>query len=292
MDQEMITKLNATVGGVTAVAGVLRGFRRANRWLAVTAAMVGMIAVSAAAEAQTTTFDFMVSGSCGGESCSAYAAITPGNGTLTVVLTDEETNPLSAGALLSAIRIATSSSPGTPTLLSQNGALVDIGSKGSVKSVAGNPTHWGVGVSGSQILLETAGTFSAGGQPIDQIIGPPGPHGYTNANGSINSHDPYISGSGTFVLIDSAITSATTMVSVAFGFGTTPDTFLTGVPATRAPEPTSLALLATALGGLVCFARRRTTRRPVFSPAWMHPSGERSADGRTPGRDRQPPSAA
>lgn len=229
-------------------------------WPMAASAIVAMTALSGAAGAQT--FNFMSSGTCGSEACSAYAAITPGNGTLTVVLTDMQANPVSAGDLLSAIKITLSSSAITATLSSQNGALIDVIGNGPGASVAGAPTHWGVGVSGSQIILETAGSFAVGGKPIDMIIGSPGTGGYTNGNSSItNGHfSSYINGTATFVLADAAITKATTMTSIEFGFGTTPDTFLAGVHVKPAPEPASLGLFITSLLGLSLVARRNRCR--------------------------------
>jgi hypothetical protein len=65
-------------------------------------------------------------------------------------------------------------------------------------------------------------------KPIDMIIGPAP---YTNSNASIGNFNPYINGTGTFVIADSAITATTTITGVTFDFGTGPDTFIVGVPA-------------------------------------------------------------
>jgi hypothetical protein len=96
--------------------------------------------------------------------------------------------------------------------------------------------------------LETAGLFAQGGLPIDMIIGPAP---YTNSNTSIGTHNPYIDGTGTFVIDDPAVTGATTIAGVTFDFGPGPATFQPGVPATPViPEPASMALLGVGLVGI------------------------------------------
>jgi hypothetical protein len=211
------------------------------------AAAVLLLPLVTGSGAQATTFDFTVTGGPPGpgcsEACSATAAITPGTGTLTVALTDTEANPRSAGDLLSSIEITPSGSVGTPSLSSQAGSLITVTSTtGPYTTSSGPPTHWGVGVDTdasdcetgtSCIALETAGNFAVGGKPINMIIGPPDAMGnYSNANGSITTagFSPFIDGTGTFVIADSDITSATTIAGVKFDFGTSPDTFLPGVP--------------------------------------------------------------
>src|SRR5207244_6238616 len=114
-------------------------------------------------------------------------------------------------------------------------------------SVAGNPTHWGVGTSAGQIVLETAGPFAVGGAPINMIIGPAP---YTNSNASIGNFNPYINGIGTFVISDAAITAGTSITGVVFNFGTGPDTFITGVPV-PAPLIGHGLLVLLAVGGVL-----------------------------------------
>src|SRR5215470_15769585 len=211
------------------------------------AAALGAACVAASAgSAQAASFNFSNSGTppCS-EACSATATITTGAGTLTVVLTNTQANPRSAGDLLSSIEITLTGSQGTPTLSSQAGALINVTpGAASGTPVAGSPTHWGVGVSSSNctggascIALETAGPFAQPMAPINMIIGPAP---YTNSNASIGNFNPYINGTGTFVINDSAVTAATTIAGVTFDFGTTPDTFQ---PGTLVPEPNSLVLL-------------------------------------------------
>jgi hypothetical protein len=224
------------------------------------AAVAAFLIFAMAGAAQANSFTFISVGSCS-EACAATAVITTGAGTLTVVLTDTQANPRSAGDLLSSIEITPSDGLGTPTLFSQLGQLITVASNtGPYTTTPGPPTHWGVGTSGGQIVLETAGPFAAPGAPINMIIGPPdGSGNYSNGNASVvDGHfSPYINGTGTFVINDSAITAATNITSVSFNFGTGPDTVLPGV---RVPEPNSLVLLGFALITTGAFYQRRKSK--------------------------------
>lgn len=224
--------------------------------------------------AQATPFLFNVTGGPPGpgcsEACAANAVITPGAGMLTVVLNDTQANPRSAGDLLSGIEIALSGSLGAPTLLSQSGQLITVTSNsGPYTTSAGPPGHWGVGTSAGSLVLETAGSSAAGGKPIDMIIGPPDASGgYSNANHGLltSGFSPFINGTGTFVILDSAITPSTRITGVKFNFGTKPDTLLTGAPCASGsancgtipsvPEPSALGLLGGALVLLGLMRRR------------------------------------
>jgi hypothetical protein len=240
------------------------------RIIAATAAVVALT-FTGSLTAQATPFEFGNSGTpaCS-EACGATATITPGTGTLTVVLNDTESDPRSAGDLVSSIEITLTGAQGTPTLGSQAGALIDVAPGASSGTpVAGSPTHWGVGVSGSNctggadcIALETAGPFAQPMAPINMIIGAAP---YTNSNASIGNFNPYINGTGTFVIDDAVVTDATTIAGVTFDFGTGPDTFQPGIPGGggtgsgpgTVPEPSTLLVLASGLLVFGYVMRRR-----------------------------------
>lgn len=227
--------------------------------------VVAVTAIAAAETARANQFDFMSSGSCS-EACSANAAITPGAGMLTVVLTDTQANPRSIGDVLSDIEIKLNgTSQGTASLTSQMGSLIDVPKAGPGTTVSGSPTAWTATTSGGQIVL----TALSGGITEDMIIGPPGT-GYNNTNGSIGNFNPYINQTGTFVISDSVVTSSTTIAGVTFGFGNGPDTSLRGVacnagssgcvndPPPAVPEPGALAVIGSALVGFGIARRRKS----------------------------------
>lgn len=225
-----------------------------------------------ASPARATTYNYAFSGTCGSDgACASTAAITPGAGSLTIVLTDTLANPTSPGELLSGIAFTLGGAIGTPSLNAQLGALVDITGNGPATSVSGNPTHWGVGTSSGQIVLETAGSFAVGTAPINMIIGPGNASGnYSNANGGLKNgnFDPFVNQTATFVIADSAVTSSTSVTAVTFNFGTSPDYSKAGTSTgtTNAPEPASMTLLGTSLAGLAACVRRRRRRKSRLIP--------------------------
>jgi PEP-CTERM motif-containing protein len=233
-------------------------------------AVAASLLLAAGGGANATPFFFNASGTCS-EACAANAEITPGAGTLTVVLTDSQANPRSAGDLLSNLEITPSGSVGSASLFSQAGSLITVTSTTGPYTISpGPPTHWEASTSGTEIVLDV---FS-GATPINMIIGPPdGSGNYSNSNSSINDghFSPYINGTGTFVIDDSAITADTTITDVTFSFGTslnehtlpgsvcTPGTpNCSSGPPILTPEPSALALFG---GALVVFGmmwRRRS----------------------------------
>jgi len=205
------------------------------------------------AQANVFTFVTPTGSSTGGGPVNASATVTTNaNGTVTIVLSDLQANPTDAAQLISDFDFMLSNGATTGTLASATGQEVSIAGNGSfVLSGAGLPfTGWQLNsnVSGG-IQLSALG----GGQPTHLIIGPPGGATYSNANGSIagnGPHNPFVFGTGTFVVTAAGVTAATNITSAVFSFGTTAGVNIPGIPGTTppVPEPTSLVLGATVIG--------------------------------------------
>jgi hypothetical protein len=214
-----------------------------------------------AAPASAALVTFTASGTGSDGPLSASATITTGLNSINVSLSSLINNPTSAGQEVSDISFMLSNTPTSLSLTSQGGALIDIGAGGTVTPVAGSPTHWGASLTGSTVLLETAGNAAVGGKPIDLIIGT-GP--YTNANSSIFEHNPSIDGTGNFTLSALGITANTTVSGIIFSFGTGPDTFLPGTVMTAVPEVSTWAMMLLGFASIGFLAYRRNSPGHTF----------------------------
>jgi hypothetical protein len=218
-----------------------------------------MSVFAVASQANVFTFVTPTGSSTTGGPVNASATVMTSNGMVTVVLANNQVNPTDVAQLISDFDFVLSNpSATTGTLASQMGALIDVGGGGVVTSVPGLPTSWALNNNvGGGLQLDALG----GGQPMNTIIGPPGPGGvYTNANGSIagnGPHNPFIDEAGTFVIDVAGVTSATSVTSVIFSFGTVAGINVPGVPVTSTPEPGNVTLLALGLLSLGFVAHRK-----------------------------------
>ena len=198
---------------------------------------------------------------------AASATIITGLGFVNVTLTDLEINPTNVGQLLSGLSFTLSNGATTGTLFSSTGTKVTVNSGGTYSLGTSGTAGWGLknNVSGG-LQLNALGFVG----PAGLILGSPGAGGtYSNANSSIagnSSH--FLSHSVSFIIDIAGVTSATTVTSSTFSFGTTPGQYLVkGCMAndpscglsqvSQVPEPVSLVLTGSGLIGLFFLRRRR-----------------------------------
>jgi hypothetical protein len=168
--------------------------------------------------------------------------------TLSVVLSDSNT-PVADATALSGVQLAFSSGPGSVSLTEVTNTLITFGAGGTFTTASGLPDHWGVGVSGNILTLETVGPNAVGGQPRDLIVH--APTSPAPVQGNITNFNPFIQNTGTFDLVlssdmVSALNAGTTTITGAgFQYSTTAGTWTTAVP-----EPATWAMMLLGFGGI------------------------------------------
>ena len=196
-----------------------------------------------------------------GQQVDASAIITTGAGTVTINLSNLLTAAQvgSIGQNLSALSFTLNTATSSGSVASSSGTFIDVGTGGVVTSAsstsgsASNLIGWILSNSGSNYQLNGLGALAS---PAQTIIG--GSAGsftaYSSANSSIDTsgpHNPFVQGTGHFVLDIAGVSSTTHISNVAFSFGTTPGNTVS------APEPSSLVLLGIGLLGFVGLAGRK-----------------------------------
>ena len=224
-------------------------------------ALTALAALGMSADADTVTFSTPLGAMNAGQQVDASATITTGAGTVAISLSNLLTSGqvVSMSQNLSALSFTLDTTTSSGSVSSSTGTFIDVGSGGAVTSAtstsgsASNLIGWVLSNSGGNYELNGLGALAS---PAQTIIG--GTAGsltaYSSANSSIDSngpHNPFVQGTGYFVLDIAGVTSATDVTNVAFSFGTTPGNTVS------APEPSSLVLLGVGLLGFVGLAGRK-----------------------------------
>ncbi|HEX7360975.1 MAG TPA: hypothetical protein VF283_10835 [Bryobacteraceae bacterium] len=214
--------------------------------------------------ADTITFGTPSGATAGGESVSAQAVVTTGNGTLTIILSNNTSPFLDSGQLLSDFSINLSNGDVSSVTGTGSGHLVDVGANGVVTDQGTGTTNdvgWNLDANGSTLTLD--GLNGAVNTPKYLVLGAPCASGaYCQANGSIANnpgHNPFIEGPLTFSLSITGVTANTTFSDAVFSFSTTPNVTVDGI--TVVPEPADFALVAFGLLALGCARKRIFSRK-------------------------------
>jgi hypothetical protein len=236
--------------------------------------MLGLAAFAALGYADTiTTYTFTTPGGATDVGGNLAATVAFGIDTTTdalyVSITNDEPDPTSAAQLISGLSFVLSNG-GTAGALS-NKISSTVGTSTDVTVLNGDmpdptssttttlPASW-------QLSYGSGGYFLndlTGGSPENMIIGPAP---YTNANSSINNHQPSLAGTVVFQIDNfTGLNASTTVSSVELAFGTGPDGYSTlcttdcggGTLGGEAPEPMTFVLAGAGLLGLGLLKRRR-----------------------------------
>lgn len=217
------------------------------------------VVIAAAAStlaAQANTFNFALpAGTTTSGPVSATASITTNNGSITLVLKNNQTNIVSVGQNISGFSFILSNAfSGLGSSVTPSGTLVTVGSDSTPDTTI---DEWALSSgSGNKIILESLA------DPDQTIIGPAP---YTNANGSINGnnpHNPFLQQTATFTIAATGITTSTSVTGVTFVFGTESQYSRAGVstPTTGTPEPGTTTLFLSGLGFSAIGIYRRTRK--------------------------------
>lgn len=243
----------------------MRQFRQTLSWVA---ALVVTAAVLAPGSASAATIVFTTGPGdtdSAGEPVSASAAFTTGTNTVTIDLRNLIVNQKSIGQNVSDLFFTlsnTSLQSGTTT--SGTAISRNVASDGSFTDGGTVDAGWALTFN-STTGFHLNGLAGATFTPAHTLIGLPDPvtNTYDNANNSITGngpHNPFLAPPVTFVLNIAGVTSATSITSATFSFGTTAGDNVRGVPE---PTTTALGLSGFITVGLATLRRRlRRSREP------------------------------
>jgi hypothetical protein len=228
-----------------------------------------VLVFAATTHAATITFITPPGSTTIGGPVSASATVTTSANQIVITLRNLQANPTDVAQVITDFDMLLSNpNVTTGSLVSQTGQQINIAGNGTVSIQPGDPTHWQLNSASPPAGFLQIATLG-GGAPFDGIIGPPGAGGvYMAANGSIAGnapHNPFISQTGTFTLNVAGVTSATTVTSAIFSFGTSAgENLVPGVPGPNpVPEPGTVTLLALGLLFLAVVARFRKGAAPA-----------------------------
>jgi hypothetical protein len=156
-----------------------------------------------------------------GLAAGASATFTVSDGSITVMLTNNQSDPRSAAQLLNGLSFTLSTGQTVGTLSSSSAVIRQIARNGSFSDGGPSATGWAVAdnVNGGMMLCVLC-TDLGGVGPSHLLIGDPG---YANANASIKGnkpHNPFTAGTAQFVINVPTLLSTATVTNATFFFGT------------------------------------------------------------------------
>lgn len=227
--------------------------------------LIFMLAFSAGViHANSFTFTTPTGSTTSGGAVNASATLTTNaNGTVTIVLNNNQANITDVAQAISDFDFVLSNGATTGTLSASSAQQITIASGGTTTLGSTGSTGWKIDTSvSSGIGLTVLGTTTG---PSGLIVGPAGAGGvFTAANGSIagnGPHNPFLNQSASFTVAVAGVTAATNVTGATFSFGTTAGVNVTGTPSAPTPEPETLALFGMGLLGIGGIVRRKFSGR-------------------------------